>query len=243
MSELIRVPEDFEGSSIMPREDMVSMSPNKWRREVKIIDRIVLHATAGTTYQGALSRIMDKSSEASYHLLITNPQTDGKLMSIRLVPDDWKAGGVRRQCRDPIDGRTDINSRALHLSFVHTAGDAPYDMAMVELGIKWIHYWVRKYPIKWIYSHALVDPLRRKDPGKTFPFSKLVASMETHVPAPYAVRICVDGKEITEALDPEVYEGATYVKLRPLLEELGLNFTYDKFQKAIHIGRPKNGEE
>jgi N-acetyl-anhydromuramyl-L-alanine amidase AmpD len=237
MSELIRVPENFVGSSLAPKEDMVAMSPNKWRREVKIIDRIVLHATAGTTYQGALSRVMDKASEASYHVLVTNPQTDGKLMSIRLVPDDWKAGGVRRQCRDPIDGRTDINSRALHLSFVHTAGDAPYDKEMVELGIKWIHYWIYRYPIKWIYSHAFVDPMRRKDPGKTFPFYRVVASMETLAPPPYPMQVFVDGENVTERLDPEVYEGATYVKLRPLLEELGLKFSYDETQKVIHIRR------
>jgi hypothetical protein len=51
------------------------------------------------------------------------------------------------------------------------------------------------------------------------------------------MQVFVDGENVTERLDPEVYEGATYVKLRPLLEELGLKFSYDETQKVIHIRR------
>jgi N-acetylmuramoyl-L-alanine amidase len=236
--EILKVPEGFEGSPQRPREDLKVATPNVWRRNSKVIDRIVIHATAGTTVGGALSRVTDPKSEASYHVIVSNPATEGKLISVRVVHDEFKAGGVRKQCKDPIDGKTDINSRALHLAFVHTAGDAPYPKEQVELGIKWVHWWCHLYPIAFIYSHALVDPLRRKDPGKTFPWHKLKTSLEVS-PKKEHPDIFIGSEDVTEELDPELYEGAIYVKLRPLLVRLGVSFSYDPATKTVRIDPSK----
>ena len=52
------------------------------------------------------------------------------------------------------------------------------------------------------------------------------------------IKVIVNGKEIVTDKEPFIYEGYTYLPIRPVLEALGLNIDWNDYMKTIDISNP-----
>lgn len=139
------------------------------------IKAVVIHATAGSSSQGAISVI--KAKKASFHWLI--PDEDelqhGKLVWA-CAPEARAAWHVRNDCShsDVNDGKTRVNHWSLGIEVVNNQqNNDKFSDWQVEITAQIIRYCWEKYPnLKHIVSHAKLDPTRRSDPGVNFPWDK-----------------------------------------------------------------------
>jgi len=153
------------------------------------IKAVVIHATAGTTSDGAVSVMRDGA--ASFHWLVPDedePQHGRFVWAC--APERRAAKHVRTVCHHP-DVNNDErrpNHWSLGIEIVNRAngGDAFSDW-QVEITARIVRYCWGKYPnLEHIVSHAKLDPTRRSDPGANFPwerFQNLVLNVEP-LPAP-----------------------------------------------------------
>jgi N-acetylmuramoyl-L-alanine amidase len=210
-------------------------SPNYKNRGVPI-DTIVLHATAGASTAGALSVLLSPASDASAHLIIPDDSRAGEpQQTLRLVEDAKAAWHVRRSCL--FQGRTDVNARSLGVEIVNScsAGDAYTDWQIAEV-VRWCRYWMSQYPIRYLVTHAYIDPARRRDPCETFPWDRFLQQVTHGLSSPNErtlPTLLLEGKPL--ALDLELDEGAVWVPLRPLVEALGGSVTYDAEKNRVTI--------
>jgi N-acetyl-anhydromuramyl-L-alanine amidase AmpD len=143
------------------------------------IEGIVIHATAGSTASGALSWWRNPVVKASAHWLIPAEREalHGKAV-IATVPEARAAWHVLSRCSHPAinGGRKSINSWSLGIEIVNTQshGDAFSDW-QIEATAAIVRYAWAKYPnLRWLFSHAAVDPKRRSDPGVGFDWDGFV---------------------------------------------------------------------
>lgn len=150
------------------------------------IEGVVLHATAGGSSGGALSWWKQPGgSAASAHWIIPGEQEPehGKSV-IAVVYEALAAWHVRNDKSNPKvnGGKAFVNHWTLGIEIVNrqTGGD-PYSKWQVDVTAELVRYCWAKYPnLKWVFSHAAVDPQRRVDPGPQFPW----ADFEARVKAP-----------------------------------------------------------
>ena len=161
---------------------------NFWARSTRprIVDPIngikavVIHATAGTTSDGAVSVMRDGS--ASFHWLVPDedePQHGRFVWAC--APERRAAQHVRADKSHPDvnNGERRVNHWSLGIEIVNRAngGDSFSDW-QVEITARIVRYCWGKYPnLRHVVSHARLDPQRRTDPGANFPwdrFKKLV---------------------------------------------------------------------
>lgn len=196
-------------------------SPNRSRR-TGAVDMIVLHCTAGANTAGAVATLCDPKREASAHIVIPDPSKPGEPQkTVRLVPDEFAAWHARSSLS--IGGRTGVNSRSLGIELVNTAmAEDPYHPWQVEECARWCRYWMDKFPIRWIVTHAYLDPSRRRDPCITFPWKlfldKVLEKFQLPTEAVHLV-VSVNGKVVDA--DVEIRDGSTWGELRPIVEALG----------------------
>lgn len=139
------------------------------------IKAVVIHATAGTNSAGAVSVMRD--GKASFHWLVPDedePQ-HGQIVWA-CAPESRAAWHVRNVCRHPDvnDNKNRVNHWSLGIEVVNrqAGGDAFSDW-QVEITAKIVRYCWAKYPnIRHVVSHAKLDPTRRSDPGKHFPWQR-----------------------------------------------------------------------
>lgn len=138
------------------------------------IDMIVLHYTAGSKTT-ALAVLTNK--DVSAHYVVTD---DDPPLVYRLVDDSmsaWHAG------ESSWYGRTYINPRSIGIEIVHPGWDrnvngtmgAPYPIAQIHTVTALTRDLAKRYDIKPenIVGHSDVAPLRKQDPGPSFPWKEL----------------------------------------------------------------------
>lgn len=209
-------------------------SNNFGEREYGPIDTIVIHATASPSSKSVVNWFLNPESGVSSHILIPDPGKPGEPeKTIRFVPDWAKAWHVRREAT--FQGRNDLNSRSLGIEIQNTCNkDDPYSEWQIEETARWCRYWIQKLPIKYIVTHAWVDPMRRKDPCDTFPWESFLKKVEKGVIVDKRpIVVFVNGKKLE--MDASFSDGTSYGELRPIVEALGGKIAWDGATKTVKI--------
>jgi len=153
------------------------------------IRTIVIHATAGSSSDGAASVM--REGRASFHWLVAdeNEFAHGRFVWAT-APEARAAWHVRNNCSHPDvwDGRSKINHTSLGVEIVNaqSGGDA-FSHWQIEATAEIVRYAWAKYPnLRHVVSHARLDPNRRTDPGANFPwevFSQAVLTQKNNPPS------------------------------------------------------------
>lgn len=215
-------------------------TPNQSSREGVQIDTIVIHCTAGGNTAGAVATLKDPDRGASAHIVI--PRWSQTLKNkepretVKLVPDNMKAWHVRKTLW--FQGKQDVNARSLGVEIVNTAmEDCPYTEWQIEELLRWCRYWAAVHPIKYIVTHAYLDPERRSDPCVTFPWDsfvkKLLRKGDGDNPTNRVLKIFVKGEQID--CDAEIQEGSTWAEIKPIIQKLGFSIKFDPEKYEIRI--------
>lgn len=139
------------------------------------IRAVVIHATAGSSSEGAVSVI--KSGTASFHWLVPDENEAAHGHNVwATCHEARRAWHVRNSASHPdvYFGADHVNDYSLGIEIVNISrpGDA-YSDWQVEATARIVRYCWEKYPnLKYIVSHAKLDPTRRTDPGSHFPWDK-----------------------------------------------------------------------
>ncbi|MEP0767037.1 MAG: N-acetylmuramoyl-L-alanine amidase [Fimbriimonadia bacterium] len=141
----------------MTRRYIERRSPNQGSRRGATVDTIVLHATGGTGFDGAVQWLCDPASRVSAHYVIGKR---GELA--KLVPLSRAAHHAGRS-RLP-DGTSGVNSRSIGIELVNrNDGTDPYPPAQVSRLKSLLSELIRAFPVRWLVSHAAIAlPAGRK---------------------------------------------------------------------------------
>lgn len=143
-------------------------SPNKSRRR-GLIDLVIIHATGGSTLNGAISWMASPKSKVSAHYCIG---TNGEI--VQLVDESEKAwhAGVSEWL-----GRHDLNQTSIGIELVNlNDGKAQYPNEQIIALAMLLKDIMKRYPAVTedrIIGHNQVAPGRKTDPGILFPWVKL----------------------------------------------------------------------
>lgn len=149
------------------------------------IRAVVIHATAGSSSDGAVSVIRDE--KASFHWLVPDEDeaAHGKFCWA-CIPETKAAWHVRNGAtNDDINGGKNlVNHWSLGIEIVNRArpGD-PYSDWQYAMTAEIVRYCWAKYPnLVDVVSHALLDPDRRTDPGEHFDWGRFKQTVLTSAP-------------------------------------------------------------
>lgn len=137
---------------------------------------IVIHATAGSTSQGAVSVMKKQKDPASFHWLVPDedePQHGQFVWAC--VPEALAAWHVRNTAvnSDVNNGAKRVNHWSLGVEVVNLQKDDPFSDWQLEATARIVRYCWAKYPnLTHVVSHAKLDPDRRRDPGVAFDWEK-----------------------------------------------------------------------
>lgn len=156
---------------------------------------VVIHATAGSSSEGAISVMKRKAEDkpVSFHWLVPDedePQ-HGELVWA-CVPEARAAWHVLKTVshEDVNDGKTNVNQWSLGIEVVNRQKNDPFSPWQIEATARIVRYCWAKYPnLTDVVSHAKLDPARRSDPGTQFDwqrFKNLVLNEEAE-PVPELV--------------------------------------------------------
>lgn len=150
--------------------DVLIRPLNNWlvsRSRKMPCDTVVLHATAGATFSGALSTLMQR--ELSYHYIIEDErETDGLVR--KCVP----YGRVAFHAGESFGPHgKNVNNYSVGISFVNrNDGVDGYSLRQYAAAYGLIDELKKVLPLKFITTHALISPGRKTDP-RNFPIEKL----------------------------------------------------------------------
>lgn len=152
-------------------------SPNhNARRSTRLPMLLVLHYTGMPTAGSALERLCDEQSEVSAHYFV-----DEQGLVLQLVPESrraWHAG------KSYWAGETDINSCSIGIEIAHKGHEFAPDSgleAFPNTQIKSLIQLARDICARHgisphhVLAHSDVAPMRKMDPGETFPWDYLAA--------------------------------------------------------------------
>ena len=119
-----------------------------------------------------------RDDNASFHWLLPDedePQ-HGQLVWA-CAPEARAAWHVRNACSHPDvnSGATKVNHWSVGIEVVNSQGGRDgFSDWQIQTTAQVVRYCWAKYPnLKHVVSHAKLDPTRRSDPGKTFPWARL----------------------------------------------------------------------
>jgi N-acetyl-anhydromuramyl-L-alanine amidase AmpD len=148
------------------------------QRDVHPIDGIkavVIHATAGSSSEGAISVMRD--GQASFHWLVPDenePEHGQKIWAC--VPETLAAWHVHNEAShsDVNGGKVRVNHWSLGIEVVNAQITADtFSDWQVAVTAKIVRYCWAKYPnLLHIVSHSKLDWPHRSDPGTNFPWDK-----------------------------------------------------------------------
>lgn len=221
------------------------ITQNRLLRSDGKIRAFVIHATAGSSSQGAMSVMFER--RASFHWLIPdeNEPEHGRFVWAT-APERRAASHVRNSKfhQDVNNGSRNVNFWSLGLEIVNSQVGDPYSNWQVEQAAALVRYaWSKNPELRDVVSHAKLDPLRRSDPGSDFPwdqFKELVFNPPAQPVAPEPplhlsvanlgaiepIRIISPQGEHIEC-DPRFSGGATVAEVTPLIEALGFRVERD----------------
>jgi N-acetylmuramoyl-L-alanine amidase len=157
-----------------PLVEQVRPSPNHQpRRGVDRPDILLLHYTGMATTQAALERLCDPTAKVSSHYLVFE---DGRVF--QLVPESRRAFHAGESAWE---GSTDINSRSIGIEIGNTGHDYGCP-AFPDVQIQAVIGLCRDIVARWgiapwhVLAHSDVAPLRKRDPGESFPWARLAAA-------------------------------------------------------------------
>lgn len=154
-----------------------SVSSDRLNHSDGKVRAFVIHATAGASSSGAMSVMFD--FDASWHWLIPDenePEHGQKIWAC--APEKRAAWHVRNGVSRPDvnNGNKHTNYWSLGVEIVNTQNlqaPDPYSDWQVEQTAALVRYAWSKYPdLVDVVSHAKLDPTRRVDPGKGFPWDR-----------------------------------------------------------------------
>lgn len=152
------------------------------------VTTIVIHATAGTSSEGAMSVM--KAHKASWHWLVPDEDEEQHGAFVwACAPEARAAWHVRNACSHPDvqGGANRINHFSLGVEIVNTqAANNPdtFSQWQISATADIVRYAWAKYPnMKHVVSHAKLDPARRTDPGANFPWDRF-RELVLNAPAP-----------------------------------------------------------
>jgi N-acetyl-anhydromuramyl-L-alanine amidase AmpD len=130
-------------------------------------DTVVLHATAGSTFSGALSAL--RSRELSYHYVIEDErETDGP---IRKCVPYGRVAFHAGESEGPHGAG--VNNYSVGISFVNrNDGVDGYSLRQYTACLELLLELKRVLPLKYLTTHALVSPGRKTDP-RNFPIEQM----------------------------------------------------------------------
>lgn len=215
-------------------------SPRTLHGGDSVVRSFVIHATAGDSSSGAISRILEHA--ASFHWLIADENEPEHGQRVwRCVPESLAAWHVINSASHPDvnAGARYVNMWSLGVELVNaqTAGDTFSDWQVMQAAALVRYAWSTYPTLVDVVSHAKLDPTRRSDPGANFPwdrFRDLVldpqspANFMVSTPAAAGAFITVVGPDGVEIrCSPRAIEGVTMVHARPLIEALGFRVEYE----------------
>lgn len=197
------------------------------------IRAFVIHATAGSTSEGAMSVMF--RHKASWHWLIpAEREAEHGIRIWACAPEARAAWHVRNDKSHPDvnGGQHGVNYWSLGVEIVNTQVNDSFSDWQVEQTAALVRYAWSRYPdLVDVVSHAKLDPARRSDPGSQFPWERFcqlilapVPPLSEPVPVPEQLILGPDGQAI--ACDARRIDGVTCAEVRPLVEKLGFTVNY-----------------
>ncbi len=180
-----------------------SKSTNKRTSEkLEHITTLVIHATVGGNSEGAVSVMKRNTKIASFHWLVpAEKEYAHKKFVWACVGEKKRAWHVRNSAKHSQinGGKGKLNDVSLGIEIVNKQDEKdPFSKWQLEITAQIARYCWAKYPnLKYIVSHAALDPTWKKDPGTQFPwndFQQLVVSGE--IPTPRNIQILPSAEEI-----------------------------------------------
>ncbi len=210
-------------------------APSKSFRAVRRlpIDTIVIHATAGGSSVGAMS--VTQKGTASWHALIPDEDELGHSEFIyRCVADENAAWHVLSSVEHPVDGKRNINDRSFGVEIVNwQTNDDKFSDWQVKVTADLVRYWWSNYNIKYLYTHAYLDPKRKSDPGHLFPWDKFMGYIMAKVDEPKPLTVTVDGV----AMDLGIWldKGTSYGPVKRIWEASGGSVDWDGANNTLKL--------
>ena len=142
------------------------------------IRAVVIHGTAGSSSSGAVS-VMHQG-KASFHWLVPDENEEAHGEHVwACAPETRAAWHVRNDKSHPDvwNGENKVNHFSLGIEVVN-AQDLrdPFSEWQVEITAAIVRYCWLKYPnLRHVVTHAKLDPKRRSDPTKLFPWDRFKA--------------------------------------------------------------------
>lgn len=208
-------------------------------RRLSPIDTVVIHATAGGSSAGAMS--VAQAGKASWHALIPDEdEPDHGHRLIRCVPTESAAWHVLSTVRHPADGRTQINDRSLGIEIVNRQdGSDRFSDWQLAVTAELVAHWCSILPIRYLYTHAYLDPGRKLDPGDIFDWDKFMGYVRRSLEQSNADWQLVwrpTGDIVCANLS---VSDTSRADLRPVLEKAGLQLWYCPQERRIYYGPPE----
>lgn len=212
-------------------------APTKAYRKVRRaqylpVDTIVIHATAGGSSAGAMS--VSDAGTASWHALIPDEDELGHGKYVyRCVPDESAAWHVLSKLVHPADHKPNINDRSFGVEVVNQQdGRDPFSDWQLRVTAELVRYWRSCFPIKYLYTHAYLDPRRKDDPTDLFDWEKFMGYVLEKGQVP-ELTVTVDGNlaEVGAWVD----KGTSYAPLARLVAAMGGAVSYDAASNQIRI--------
>ncbi len=147
-------------------------SPSYDERNCSNIKFVIIHYTALKNTKVALDHLCDKKNKVSSHFLISQNGSIYNLVSEKKRA--WHAG----KCKWKNYKNLNSLSIGIELDYSYEFKNNKYKNKLL-VSLKFLlKYLINKYKIKKtnILGHSDIAPLRKIDPGPTFPWSKLLSS-------------------------------------------------------------------
>lgn len=142
------------------------------------IQAIIIHATAGSSSEGAISVMIE--GRASFHWIIPDENEAAHENFVwATAPEARAAWHVRGNCSHPevCQGARRLNRFSLGIEIVNAqSGGDRFSEWQIRAAADLVRYAWAKYPkLVHVASHARLDPQRRTDPGPHFPWEEFEA--------------------------------------------------------------------
>jgi N-acetyl-anhydromuramyl-L-alanine amidase AmpD len=179
---------------------------------INIIDTVVVHATAGFATQHAVDTWRVRS--ASAHWIIPDEDEPQHGQFVWATVAEAKAAIHVRNSIDVnatvLGSGPKVNKRSLGIEIVNTQDVQNYTDAysawQVKMAAQIVLYAWAKYPrLKHVISHAKLDPTRRGDPGRQFPWADFKQAVLSHSALPTPNPLVF---EVAAASSESIPEGA-----------------------------------